>query len=394
MNDKKYTMPREGNTERGDEFLHVVQGDRPVWMDVPEDSIGQPVEGWIIRRPVPVATGESALSDTMEIMKGLERQIVELGLKFAIYREELHGPCLECIAEPPPAPTRGAGGCPTCRYALFEESEDPCRKCEIACSSGRICTAKRAFLKNLNGCINLRPFVMVHTPRAHNVVRMLRELGRDTPTVPPSDPITPAMQLVKDMALRNEETLASFKLWADRVVSTFDLIKRVERAMKNVANTERVFFKGVEYEIRKLIFVGTGVQFSVYRRGLSHKFKTAWEAAGIIEQMREAERKQPGLRKYWGVASRIGLREEIRKAMTLLEGKSGFTVIGKDDYVIHNFPTIEIPVRYALGVNGERGIVWFDTVSGAAALIAAGWRPTPRPSSAPPPQPEPAAPER
>ena len=87
MNDKKYTMPREGNTERGDEFLHVVQGDRPVWMNVPEDSIGQPVEGWIIRRPVPVATGESALSDAMETMKGLERQIAELGLKFAIYRE-------------------------------------------------------------------------------------------------------------------------------------------------------------------------------------------------------------------------------------------------------------------------------------------------------------------
>jgi len=85
--DKKYTMPRNGNTERGDEFLHVTWGDRPVWMDVPEDSIGQPVEGWIIRRPVPVATGESALSDAMGIMKGLERQITELGLKFAIYRE-------------------------------------------------------------------------------------------------------------------------------------------------------------------------------------------------------------------------------------------------------------------------------------------------------------------
>lgn len=101
MNDQMYTMPREGNTERGDEFLHVVRDDRPVWMDVPEDSIGQPVEGWIIRRPVPVATGDAALSDTMEIMKGLERQITELGLKFAIYRGELHGPCLDCIAGEP-----------------------------------------------------------------------------------------------------------------------------------------------------------------------------------------------------------------------------------------------------------------------------------------------------
>lgn len=139
MNDQKYTMPREGNTERGDEFLHVTRDDRPVWMDVSEDSIGQSVEGWIIRRPVPVATGESALSDTMEIMKGLERQIAELGLKFAIYREELHGPCVDCIAGEPfknpslaaPLPVPEDSVCAGCRYALLEESEDPCRTCQF-----------------------------------------------------------------------------------------------------------------------------------------------------------------------------------------------------------------------------------------------------------------------
>lgn len=150
MNDKKYTMPRTGNTERGDEFLHIARDDRPTWMDVPEDSIGQPVEGWIIRRPVPIATGESALSDAMEIMKDIERQIAEIGMKFAIYREEPHGLCVDCIAGEPfknsslavsGAPSSSArrktweeGQCPSdCRYsiqnALSSVAAPFCSKC-------------------------------------------------------------------------------------------------------------------------------------------------------------------------------------------------------------------------------------------------------------------------
>jgi hypothetical protein len=105
---------------------------------------------------------------------------------------------------------------------------------------------------------------------------------------PHLDPITSAMQLVKDMALRNEETLASFKTWADRVVGTFELIRAVERAMKSITAVDGMApVEGTEAEVHKRYAPDDCNKFAVgfKNRPTVECFKTAREAAEIIERL-------------------------------------------------------------------------------------------------------------
>jgi predicted RNA-binding Zn-ribbon protein involved in translation (DUF1610 family) len=104
--------------------------------------------------------------------------------------------------------------------------------------------------------------------------------------VPSLDPITPAMQLVKDMALRNEETLKSFETWADRISATFALIQEVEWAMHNLSSCYSGFSDvGEKYRIYK---EHGKREFSVTVNGVTGSrtpFNTPREAAEIIERL-------------------------------------------------------------------------------------------------------------
>jgi hypothetical protein len=107
---KLYTMPREGNTQAGDEFIHPLTG---MWMNIPPESIGQPVNGWIIRREY-VPEPDAAMREAIATVGEIERITASIGVKFSVPRESLMAEskpeCEGCIAgepwkNPPPPPS-------------------------------------------------------------------------------------------------------------------------------------------------------------------------------------------------------------------------------------------------------------------------------------------------
>lgn len=76
-------MPTSGFTGPGDEFLDVTTRR---WFNVPDEAIGQPIGGMVIRRPVRESNPTEALAEAMEAVKGIERLVAEIGVKFAMIR--------------------------------------------------------------------------------------------------------------------------------------------------------------------------------------------------------------------------------------------------------------------------------------------------------------------
>lgn len=241
----------------------------------------------------------------------------------------------------------------------------PCKVTVAGCTGD--CTLRKERVERIVASAP-QSFATGRTPRAHSVARMLREISGGTPMGARLDPITPAMQLVKNMALRNEETLASFKLWADRVAGTFDLIKRVEKAMKSIPSIGWAQVEGTESVIHHFRpNGGKEFRFSVGPKGdpVRHRFNTAREAAEIIERLGQVPKAQSVGGPSW-IADKInGIADQMSKMY------DGFPENSDMPEFTDMLRTLSYEIRALLTPHAP--------VSEA---------------SAPPPQPEPPAPER
>lgn len=79
-----FTHPTSGPTVQGDEFLNQTTG---MWHDVPPESIGQEIDGVVVRRPVPDPDPVDVSAELWKVIEEIDQTVRQLGQLTETVRE-------------------------------------------------------------------------------------------------------------------------------------------------------------------------------------------------------------------------------------------------------------------------------------------------------------------